>query len=197
MGRLRALFLTTVILGLPGWSAAQDLIVNGHFNGDIDGWTLIGFGTEAWDPLDWQANPSSGSINIVNTRQAANQFTGSGQCIPLNPSGTYELGTHVRFPSGQLDTGFGGTFVAWYDNPNCVSPALSVSNTPLIPSATTDTWIESFMAGLVAPPGTVAVGVGPGLIKTQPSGSLAALYDRVHFGPTGTTPVALRDFTVE
>ena len=197
MGRLRALLLTTTFLGLPGWSAAQDLVVNGHFNGDIDGWTLVGFGSQGWSPLDWQANPSSGSIRIVNTRQSANQFTGSAQCIPLSPSGTYELGAHVRFPSGQVDTGFGLAAVAWYDNPNCVPPSISVSNTPLTSSATTDTWIESFMAGIVPPPGTVAVGVGPIIIKTQPTGSMTAFFDRVHFGPTGTTPVALRDFTVE
>ena len=203
MNRLRALFLTTTLLALPGWSAAEDLVmngdlvVNGGFDGDIDGWTLIGFGTEEWDPLDWQGNPSSGSIRITNTRQSANQFTASAQCIPLSPSGTYEVGTHVRFPSGQLDTGFGFTAVAWFDNPNCVAPSIAVSNTPLIPSTTLDTWVESFTAGLVAPAGTVAVGVGPGIIKTQASGSLAGLFDRVHFGPTGSTPVTLRDFRVE
>jgi hypothetical protein len=195
--RTRVLLLVAALSGSSLKASAQELVTNGHFHGDIAGWTLIGVGTQAWDPVDWQANPGSGSIRIVNMRQAANQFAGSGQCIPLTPSGTYELGTHVRFPSGQVDTGFGSAAVAWFDNTNCAPPALSVANSPLIPSAATDTWIESFMAGLIAPPGTVAAGVGPGTIKTQASGSLAVLFDRVRFGPSGTTPVEGNAFTVE
>jgi hypothetical protein len=197
MQHLRFVLLAAALVGPAATLGAQDLVVNGHFNGDINGWTMIGVGTQAWDPLDWQGNPLSGSIRIVNTRAAANQFAGSGQCIPLSPSGTYEFGTHVRFPSGQVDTGFGTAAVAWYDNPTCTAPALSVSNSPLIPTGITDTWVESSTAGVMAPPGTVAVGVGPGTIKTQPSGALAALFDRVHFGPTGTTPVEAQSFTVE
>jgi hypothetical protein len=54
MRRVRALFLVTTLVGLPAWGAAQDLIVNGHFNTDINGWTLVGEGAQIWDPLDWQ-----------------------------------------------------------------------------------------------------------------------------------------------
>jgi hypothetical protein len=197
MRRLRALFLVTAILGPAASVAGQDLIVNGHFHTDINGWTLIGIGTQAWDPLDWQGNPSSGSIRVTNTDPVANQVTGSGQCILLTPSGTYEAGGHVRFPSGQVAFGGGVIGVLWFDNPTCTNPPLSSVSTPTVFSTTTNTWVESFTAGLVAPPGTIAVGVGPAVGKAGAGGSLAGLFDRVRFGPTGTTPVRAQSFTVE
>jgi hypothetical protein len=47
--------------------AAQDLVTNGHFHTDINGWTLLGPGSQAWDPLDWEGNPSSGSLRVTAT----------------------------------------------------------------------------------------------------------------------------------
>src|SRR5207244_878221 len=255
-------FLITAVMGPAAPVAGQDLIVNGHFNTDINGWTLAGVGAQLWDPLDWQGNPASGSIRITNTNPVGNQGTGSGQCIPLTPSGTYEVGTHVRFPSGQAALGFGaaavgwfdnttcagtplatvnappvasttthttdpagtqgrgsgecipltpsGTYevgthvrfpsgqaalgfgaaaVGWFDNTTCAGTPLATVNAPPVASTTTNTWVESFMSGLTAPAGTVAVAAGVGVLKIGAGGSLAGLFDRVRFGPTGTTPV--------
>ena len=126
-----------------------------------------------------------------------NQGTGSGQCIPLTPSGTYEVGTHVRFPSGQAALGFGAAAVGWFDNTTCAGTPLATVNAPPVASTTTNTWVESFMSGLTAPAGTVAVAAGVGVLKIGAGGSLAGLFDRVRFGPTGTTPVTAESFTVE
>jgi len=197
MRRWRALFLITAVMGPAAPVAGQDLIVNGHFNTDINGWTLAGVGAQLWDPLDWQGNPASGSIRITNTDPVGNQGTGSGQCIPLTPSGTYEVGTHVRFPSGQAALGFGAAAVGWFDNTTCAGTPLATVNAPAVASTTTNTWVESFMSGLTAPAGTVAVAAGVGVLKIGAGGSLAGLFDRVRFGPTGTTPVNADGFTVE
>ena len=196
MLRLRGFVVVTAFVGLPAWGVSQDLIVNGHFHTDINGWTLVGVGTQAWDPLDWLADPSSGSIRITNTSPAANQPTGSAQCILLTPSGTYEFGAHVRFPTGQA-LGGGGVAVGWFNNTTCTNPPISTANTPPVFSTTTDTWVESFSSGVPAPAGTVAVGVGPGVVKLGAGGSTAGLFDRVRFGPTGTTPVSAQTFTVQ
>jgi hypothetical protein len=197
MRAVRALCLAAALLALPLRAAAQDLIVNGHFHDDINGWTLVGVGSQAWDPLDWQGDPTSGSVRVTNTDPAANGGTASGQCILLTPSGTYEAGAHVRFPSGQVMLGAGAVGIAWFANTTCANPPISTVNTPGIFSTTTNVWTESFMSGLVAPPGTVAVGVGAGVVKLNSGGSLIALFDRVRFGPTGTTPVEAQAFTVE
>lgn len=193
---VRSLVFVAALLVQPAFAAAQDLIVNGHFNTDINAWTLVGIGTQAWDPLDWQGDPASGSIRITNTDPTANMGTGSGQCIPLSPSGTYEVGTHVRFPPGQ-SLGAGGVAIAWFSNPTCTLPAISTDNTPAVFSTTVNTWVESFSSAIAAPPGTIAVGVGPGVLKLGAGGSTAGLFDRVRFGPTGTTPVRAQTFTVE
>ena len=197
MRRSRALFLIAAVLGSAARVASQDLIVNGHFNTDINGWTLAGVGAQLWDPLDWQFNPASGSIRITNTNPVGNQGTGSGQCIPLTPSGTYEVGTHVRFPSGQAALGFGAAALGWFDNTTCTGTPLATVNAPPVASTTTNTWVESFMNGITAPAGTVAVAVGPGVLKIGAGGSLAGLFDRVRFGHTGTTPVTAESFTVD
>ena len=109
--------------------------------------------------------------------------TGSGQCIPLTPSGTYEVGTHVRFPSGQAALGFGAAAVGWFDNTTCAGTPLATVNAPPVASTTTNIWVESFMSGLTAPAGTVAVAAGVGVLKIGAGGSLAGLFDRVRFGP--------------
>jgi len=112
---------------------------------------------------------------------------------------------------------------------------LSVSLPFSVPSTTTDVWVESFTPALAAPPGTVAVGVGVGLLQGASPGAaldaanlrwpenpacpdsapapaaarvrppaagqrgaaLDALFDRVRFGLTGTTPVRLESFSVQ
>jgi len=190
----RLLALSVALAGLPAWGAAQELIVNGHFHTDINGWTMTqGLGTQVWDPLDWQASPGSGSLRLTNGNTTANGLTVTGQCIPLTPSGTYEVGGHVRFPSPTVG-GFGGIIVGWFDNPTCAGAPLATTNTPPVLTTTTNTWVESFTAAITAPPGTVAVGVGPGTVKLAGAGTLDALFDRVRFGPTGTTPVTGQTF---
>jgi hypothetical protein len=190
-------FFVAALLVLPAFAAAQDLIVNGHFHTDINGWTLVGVGTQAWDPLDFEGNPGSGSIRITNTNPVANQVTGSGQCILLTPSGTYEAGARVRWPSGQAGLGAGGVGMAWFNNTTCTDPPISTQNTPGVINTTTNLWIETFLPAVTPPPGTVAVGVAVGVGKSGAGGSLTALFDRVRFGPTGTTPVAASTFTVD
>lgn len=197
MHAVRVLCVVAAVLALPQRAATQDLIVNGHFHTGINGWTLVGVGTQAWDPLDWQGNPASGSVRVTNTDPAANGGTASAQCILLTPSGTYEAGTHVFFPSGQAMLGVGAVGVAWFANTTCTNPPISTINTPGIFSTTTNVWTESFMSGLVPAPGTVAVGVAAGVAKLNAGGSLVGLFDRVRFGPTGTTPVEVQAFTVD
>jgi hypothetical protein len=134
---------------------------------------------------------------LTNTNVAVNSLTVSGECFTLTPSGTYEFGGHVRFDSGQAALGFAGIIVGWYDIPTCTGQPMATINSPPVQSTTTNTWVESFSPSVTAPAGTVAVGVGPGVFKSGGGGSLAAHFDRVRFGHSGTTPVEVQSFTVE
>ena len=243
MRRGRGVLLVVVCFAFPAWGAGQDLVVNGGFDGDIDGWKIVrGEGVEVWDPLDSQNNPASGSLHLTNTGAGPNAVTMSGQCIELTPSGTYEFGTNVRFPAGSVP-GVASVVVGWFGNPCCSGTPLAAGNSPPVFTTTSEVWVETFTRALSAPPGTVAVGVGPGLLKLEsgspeaaaaaftvadgswprnpacpesgaradltPGGagrapaalgagaSLEALFDRVRFGLTGTTPVRLESFSVE
>lgn len=149
----------------PAWGTSQNLVVNGGFDGNVEGWKIVrGEGTQAWDPLDVNGNPRSGSMHLANTGSGPNPFTVSGQCIPLSPTGTYEVGAHVRFSSPAVPGGFGSVVIGWFGNPCCTGAPLESASGPPVSSTTTDTWVESFTPVLIAPPGTVAVGVGVGLL---------------------------------
>lgn len=234
MGTARVGLVVAACLALPAWGAGQDLVMNGEFNGNIEHWKIVrGVGDEVWDPLDSQGNPASGSLHLTNTGTQADAATVSGQCIVLTPTDTYEFGTHVFFPP-QATGGVAGVVVGWFGNPCCVGTPLAAAASPPVSSTTTNTWVETFIDSQAAPPGTVAVGVGVGLLKVagaspasaaaalagahvqwatsgecpesgEPAASskagtgasLEALFDRVVFGHTGTTPVELRSFSVE
>jgi hypothetical protein len=225
-------------LAFPAWSAGQNLVVNGNFDGDVLGWKIVrGDGTEVWDPLDFQNDPASGSMHLTNTGVEPNAFTVSGQCIELIPSGTYEFGTDVRFPAGSMP-GAASVVVGWFGNPCCSGPPLAAGTSPPVSSADSGVWVETFTPALSAPAGTVAVGVGVALLKLEggspqdavaafrtarapwespacpeggparaapriraPAGpkgaTLDALFDRVRFGLSGTTPAQLQSFSVE
>ena len=193
----RMIAVTVMLVVTASVAAGQDLIVNGHFDTDISGWTLVaGQGSQAWDPLDWQGDPGSGSMVLTNTNVGGAQFTASGECFTLTPSGTYEFGGHFRFASGQPQ-GFAGIIVGWYSNTTCNGQPMATVNSPPVLSTTTNTWVESFSPSVTAPGGTLSVGVGPLAFKNGAGGSLAVNVDRVRFGPTGTTPVQGQSFTVE
>lgn len=159
----------------PAWGTSQNLVVNGGFDGNVEGWKIVrGEGTQVWDPLDVNSNPQSGSMHLANTGAGPNPYTVSGQCLPLSPSGTYEFGANIRFSSPAVPGGFGSVVVGFFGNPCCAGTPLTAASSPPVPSTTTDTWVESFTPVLTAPPGTVAVGVGSGLLLGTEA-SLAAI----------------------
>jgi hypothetical protein len=176
--------------------AAQNLVTNGQFHTDINGWALLGSGSQAWDPLDCDGNPSSGSLRVMATVAGPPASTTSQQCIPVSPSGTYELGGHIRFPSGQGAGGIAAVGLRMYANLTCTPPWLALTQTATVSSQTTDTWVKVFASGLNLAAGTVAVGVDAA-VGLSGGPSLSALFDRMRFGLDGTTPAQLQDFTVE
>lgn len=178
-------------------AAAQDLVPNGHFHVNLAGWTHAGGGSQSWQPLDWEANPASGSLRTTNNLAMANSTTGSGQCVPTS-AGTYEAGAFIRIPSGQAGAGSASMRFVLYTNPSCVNPPSgSVVVVGSVPSTTTNAWVEVFATSLAVPPGTMSARVSASVTLTNALGTLAAHFDRVRFGPAGTTPVELSGFAVE
>lgn len=194
-GSLAALF-DGIRFGLLG-TMSQDVVTNGHFHTDLAGWTAGGLAAQTWNALDWQGSATSGSARVANNFTVANVSTGSSQCIGLSTAGAYEVGAFIRFPSGQTETGSATVSVARYSNPTCTNPPDLSTNGQIVSSTTTDTWVDTSNTSVAIPVGTQSVRVVLSVQKTQANGSLAALFDRVRFGPTGTTPVELTGFRVE
>jgi hypothetical protein len=162
---MRIALVVSAFLCCPAWGISQNIVVNGDFDGNVEGWKIVrGEGTQVWDPLDVNGDPQSGSMHLANTGSGPNPFTVSGQCLPLSPSGTYEVGANIRFASPAVPGGFGSVVVGFFGNPCCAGTPLAAESSPPVSSTITDTWVESFTPELIAPPGTVAVGVGLGLV---------------------------------
>jgi hypothetical protein len=151
MGRLVALLGIGVgVLATP-MAAAQNLVVNGDFDNDVDGWTELSIPL-SWDPTsDYQNSPESGSALIVNAGPGSN--SGAVQCINGIVAGeAYELSAWLRAPTGQSGQGNGGVFVWWYVVPNCGGSQTAGPVTGYI--TTSDSWVEVVAPIEEAPPGT-------------------------------------------
>lgn len=197
MRKLRIAMSCLTIVSGGSAASAQELVANGHFHTDLGGWTHAGGGTQAWSALDWEANPGSGSARVTNDFAVANINTGSVSCIALAAPGTYEVGGHIRIPSGQ---GLGGSAfvrVSWFPNAFCDNPATASATGELVFTTTTDTWVPTLNAAVAIPAGMQSVRVSMNVTKLPANGSLAVNFDRVRFGPAGTTPVELQGFRVE
>jgi hypothetical protein len=189
----RSLLLAIAILG-PSPAHAQDLIANGHFHVDLAGWT--GPGVQAWSPLDWQGDAASGSLHVTNS--VPKMFTvvsSMTECLPLSGPGTYELGAEVHMPSQGL-TGAAWVTVDWYTNAACTGVGSGSAATDFVPPAS-DSWIASLNSAITIPAGGVAARVRANVAKNADFAFLSARFDRVRFGPAGTTPVELQGLAVE
>ena len=175
---------------------AQNLVVNGEFPVDVSSWSAGPGATIEWNPLDWAANPASGSIRVTFVALATGA-AGAFQCVPFDPAVAYEMGARIRFPLPQATTGTAFVTVFLFANPTCSPPAIGGANTGGVSTQTPDVWVTVFATGLNPPPGTQSVGVQLFVAKDQVKGALSALFDRVVFGPAGTTPVELQSFAVE
>jgi hypothetical protein len=136
-------------------------------------------------------------MRVTNAQASASMPVAVTQCVAGVPSDPYEVGTRVRFPSGQAETGIAVIRTFFFDNTTCAFPAFGGVVAPPVASTTPDTWIDSFVTDVTPPPGAFSTLVTLYVVKTEAGGTLSALFDRVVYGAAGTTPVELQSFAVE
>lgn len=117
--------------------------------------------------------------------------------LAIPATAPYELGTRVRFPSGQTSSGLVAIRTFFFDNTTCTFPSFGGVVGPNVTSSVTDTWADSFITGVNPSPGALSTLVAIYVVKNEAGGTLSGLVDRVVLGPAGTTPVQLEFFTVE
>ncbi len=164
----------------------------------MSGWTSAPPGAQVWSPLDWQAHPASGSLRVTNASTLPNQLMSSrSDCFLLAGPGTYELGAEILIPSNQGVPGSALVTVSWYPDASCVQTALGGGLGSVVGSTTPDAWIATLNQALAVPAGAQSARVVAGVGKTFEFGALSAHFDRIRFGPVGTTPAELTAFEVK
>lgn len=97
--RLAALLL----VALPCSLRAQELVVNGGFDGGLAAWRITGDGTATYASDDITGGPGSGSARLANaSADAAIQVVPLDQCIPMLPPGTYAVSASARVDPAQV-----------------------------------------------------------------------------------------------
>jgi len=188
-----------VICLIAPHAGAQNLVVNGNFDGDISNWTDgVGEGTFVFDVLDNVGAPGSGS-GLMSITSTGPLWTGIAiQCLPgVSDANLYDWGARAFIPSGQAATGNVFVQLVWYSTLACTgSPLASGTQTNLVPHTTTDTWVTTRIDAQAPPAGAQSAIIALSVSKTSTTQPLNAHFDGVFFG-VGPIPVELQTFTVE
>ncbi len=134
--------------------AAQNLLLNHHFDFDLAGWN-DNAGTGTFNAAnDANGNPASGSV------RGALDFTGPAiganvamQTVAVVGGASYFYGARILIPSGPNVTESAGMWISWYSDAACTVP------TALVPDQTTrvttaGTWLPASGTS-ISPAGSV------------------------------------------
>jgi hypothetical protein len=150
-----------LVLGAAAPATAQELIANGTFDTDLDGWENVS-PAKIWSDLDAADDPGSGSVEI--THLAATQ-TGVfvNQCVPITGGEIYTYrASHFTAPgeaSGRADVS-----LVYYSSATCEgSDALTFDVTG---GTTVGAWTE-LLGSLEAPANAVAATLNLSVFKTS------------------------------
>lgn len=182
--RLPMLASTLLLAGYATGAGAQNLVPNPDFDTDLAGWTIVLPSDVTLD--NSVGSPAAPSMHMlaVDATPAATAYT---DCIEIDTSSNVDLIADIR-----LITGAASASVTAYSSAGCTGPigpaGLISDGEPLV-----DGWERAAAINYALPVGTVGVRV-----FLSVNGDLAeANFDRVRFGPTGTTPVSLQSFRVD
>ena len=173
---------------------AQNQVSNSNFDTVIPPWS----GTApdvTWSSVDFQGSPSSGSALLTNPHGAGGEIH-MNQCAGgVTGGATYHLGGRVFIPGGQTTTGNAEVSVVWYLGSSCAI-GTEISEVSGGTTTTTGSW-QSLAGILMAPPTAGGALLRAANTKSTGDGNFIVHFDRLYFGPPGTTPVTLEGFSVD
>lgn len=179
---LLLLLFTSMLIGTS--ASAQNLLLNGDFDTDLDPWTL---GGQEFIEISWTSGDVDGSL-VSGSLETFSQSGGPYQCVPVSGNSAYLLDGFV----GPLSIGRTGIIehtlsVEWFSSTNCdFGTFISFDD---LPAATSIDAFERLTGTLVAPLAANSARVR--LKALFVSGSFArALYDSVYL-PEPTFGVGL------
>lgn len=177
-----ARIVVLLIAILSSWTGihAQELVVNGTFDNNVDDWDLqnMTFGSIEHDPLDADGNPASGSALITNSFIDPDMNLPTIQCIyPLPADRDYVYGGTMRVADGTVTEGHSSIQIWFWDDPNCSAGHGGSTVTP--PVFTNNIGWTSVRKTATAPPTYVAARLTLWNVKVDSGGDLSFHYDNV------------------
>jgi len=169
-------------------ATAQTIIPNGQFS-SLDGWSApIGQGaTFTLDGGEGSPDTPSALLRAGGTPSA---YVLS-DCIPYTPTGAVDLQGDIKNSAQGLPEFPGLVQVVAYTDEVCGSPGQYFHTTTCF--ALSAGWQRCSNLGFLLPPGTRALRIDLSVY----SFTVAANFDNIRLGPTGTVPVTLQSFDIE
>ncbi len=154
---MRGLNVACACLVFASSAVAQNLLTNGSFNGNLNGWNAGNWTT--YDATR-DATGVSGSGSAKDLIPASTGEYVVRQCVAVDGSTLYKAGGKVLIPSGQTTTGWASIRIQFYPDANCGGPAFAYGETPYLTTA--GSWMSADTGFVRAP--------------TQAAGALVYVY---------------------
>lgn len=189
---IRHLAATVLLLLASASAQAQNLLSNPGFDTDLTGW-FEGEGSQgSVTPQGGDGDTAPGSAQFDATACCTLSIS---QCLAVDPSTDYEFGGSVKLAGATVPAGGDeglGFDLQWSSDATCTAPvgtaALNVPNT--------DAWVRH--VGAATSPGNAqSVLFRARQFNFVAPHSLSARVDDTVFGPAGTVPVELQQFSVD
>jgi hypothetical protein len=184
--RLTGLFLFAMVATTAAGSAA-DLVENGRFDSDIDGWTAVAGSEIEWSPVDELGSPLSGSlkVKVLDHDLTANR---AAQCVPVAAGTTYAFGTDARILAGQdLVSPSVSVHVNWSTGVACNPTQLGLTGDAVIELQ--GVWGNA-QGWATAPPGALSAVLLLRVLAEVDPGSIEVEFDNVFFAEDSTCGVS-------
>lgn len=103
---------------------AENLITNGQFATNVDGWSDNPSSAEVvWSGTDAQGSAFSGSLHLTNrSTSTLTNVVGVYHCVSVTASTQYEFFTQFFIPPGQAVDGQASAQVSFYQTADCSGP---------------------------------------------------------------------------
>jgi len=167
----------TATLLFAGVAASQNLATNGDFDVSTDGW--VGDTPPSFLAEDWQGNPASGSLRLVNDAVTSTTIQVS-QCVSLGGLDPVVFEGALRSSLSAEASGRIRIVVAWHDQGGCdPSSTIFPIEFPITLDAPQD-WTLVTTDPVSPPVGAVAADIQLTATKTSATGSLTTDFDAIY-----------------
>jgi len=170
--------LSLAVIAAP--SFGQNLIANGQFLSDLNGWTQItDEGSAVWDSAGaLEAGSAAMTDNAADSGVYKGYLT---QCVPVAGGTNYVLSHHVRFTTSDTSAGWGETAIYWDKNPDCSS---YISGNGLLTSPASPGTFFLDSKSVTAPANATSAYVQVGIDKLPAGGSMSVSFDDISLVPS-------------